>query len=337
MPTFVGNSTATPNFDKTVTALVLRRIEQNLRDNSVYMQEGAFVKGDLIPGTNLIRHVAYSDLSVTTNANVVTPGTTPWLQEGIPPTDESLAIFYEEYAAQQAGRTLAITDVALAQSPHNLMAVAAERIGINAGQTIDLFVGNILNAGMARVLYAAGTTRVGLAATNVMTGALIRRAVATLKAANVDPFPDGTYHAFIHPYVLYDLQADATASGWVEVSKYAQPDQLLTGEIGKYMGVRFIESNVGNLFVNAGTPTAVDVFSTFIFGPDSFAFGDLQSVQAFLVSPGGDHMDPLAQKAVVGWKAMWGAKLLGNAGGFGVNFAKYLRIESASSIGNNAT
>jgi len=75
----------------------------------------------------------------------------------------------------------------------------------------------------------------------------------------------------------------------------------------------------------------VDVYSTYIFGPDSFALGDLQSVQAYLVSPGGDHVDPLAQKAIVGWKAMFGTKLLSITGAGN----KYIRIEAASSIGAN--
>jgi N4-gp56 family major capsid protein len=329
--TATGGS-ATTNFDKTVTALVLRRIEENLRDNAVYMQEGAFVRGQLIPGTNLIRHIAYSDLSVSTNNNTVVPGTTPWLTEGVPPTEESLAILWEEYGAQQAGRTVAITDVALAQSPHQLMTVAAERVGINAAQTIDLFVANVLHAGTARVLYAgAATTRVTVAATHILTGALIRRAVAVLRTANVEPFPDGYYHAFISPMVLFDLQGDTAAGGWIDAARYATPENFLTGEVGRYMGVRFIETNIGTNFANTGVGGTVDVYSTFIFGPNAFAFGDLQSVQAYLVSPGGDHTDPLAQKALVGWKAMFGTKLMGITGAGN----KYLRIESASSIGAN--
>ena len=325
-------TTATSNFNQTVTALVLKRIAENLRDKSVYLQEGAFTRGDLIPGTNLIRHIAYGDMSVTTNANTVTPGTTPWLTEGVPPTDEAMAVFYEEYGAQQAGRTLAISDIALAQSPHRLMAVAAERIGTNAAQTIDLFVGNVLHAGTARVLYAgAATSRVTVGAAMNMTGALIRRAVAVLEAANVPKFPDGTYHAFIHPFVLYDLQADTATGGWTDVTKYAQPGNFLTGEVGKYMGVRFMNTNVANNFANSGVGGTVDVYSTYIFGPDSFAFGDLQSVQAYLVAPGGDHVDPLAQKAIVGWKAMFGTKLLAMTGAGN----KYIRIEAASSIGAN--
>jgi N4-gp56 family major capsid protein len=329
-------STGTTNFSNTLTALVLKQIEKNLRSASVYLQEGAFIRGDLIPGTNLIRHVAYSDLSVTTNANVIDntpPVTPPWLEEGVPPAEEALTITYEEYGVAQAGRLVAISDIALAQSPHELMSIAAERVGTNAGQTIDLFIGNVLHAGTARLLYAgAATSRVTIAATHNMTGALIRRAVAILKASNVPTFPDGTYHAFIHPFVLHDLQGDVASTGaWWDANRYASPENFLTGEVGQFMGVRFVQATVGSEFLNSGVGGTVDVYSTYVFGPDSFAFGDLQSVQAYMVSPGGDHLDPLAQKAQVGWKAMWGAKLMGIAG----SGNRYIRIEAASSIGAN--
>lgn len=323
-------TTATTNFDQTVTALVLRMLDRNLRDNLVYMQDGAYVRGDLIPGTNLVRHISIADMSVTTNAHTVTAGTTPWLTEGAPPTDEEMAIGYEEYTVYQAGRTLAVSDVAMAESPHRLFSVAAERVARNAASTVDLWCGETLHAGTARVIYSgAATSRATVASTHNLVGTDIRRAAALLEQANIPRFPDGTYHAFINPMVLFDLQADTATGGWTDVSKYAQPGRLLTGEVGEYMGVKFFKTNVANLFADAGVGATVDVYSTFVFGPDAWAFGDLQSIRAYMVSPGGDHTDPLAQKAIVGWKGMFGAKLLTNVG------SKYCRIESASSIGAN--
>ena len=322
------------NFNQTVTALVRRQIDENLRNRAVYLQAGEPIMGKLIAGTNLIRFIAYSDLSVTTNANTVTPGTTPWLNEGAPPTEEEFSIDYEEYGVQQAGRLLAISDVALAESPHDLMGVAAERVGVNAALTTDLWTGNILHAGAAagRVLYSgAATSRVTVAATHNLTAANVRRAVTVLKTANVPPFADGMYRAFISPMISHDLMAEVAAGGWLDIARYAAPEMILNGEIGRFAGVRFIETNVANLFANAGVGGTVDVYSTFFFGPGAFAFGDLQSIRAYVVLPGGDHSDPLAQKANIGWKAMFGAKLLDNTPARD----RYVRFESASSIGAN--
>ena len=325
-------TTADTNFDQTVTALIRKQIDTNLRNTTRYLAAGDPVRGTIMKGTNLIRHIAYSDLSVTTNSHTVTPGTAPWLVEGVPATAEEFSIYYEEYGASQAGRTISISDVALAESPHDLMAVGAERVAVNAAQTVDLWCGEVLHAGTARVQYSgAATSRVTVAAGHTLAAADIRQAVATLKTANVPPFGDGMYRCFLSPMVSHDLMAETAAGGWLDVARYAAPDMILSGEIGRFAGVRFIETNVANLFADAGVGGTVDVYSSYVFGPGSFAFGDLQSIRAYMVSPGGDHSDPAAQAALIAWKAMFGAKLLTNTG----SGDRYLRIESASSIGAN--
>ena len=150
-----------------------------------------------------------------------------------------------------------------------------------------------------------------------LTGADIRRWVADMKNAHIPTFPDGFYIAMIHPDVVFDLQNDTAIGGWIEASKYADPSRLLTGEVGRMHGVRFIETTVGNV-----TRSATDTYTTVVFGPDYFAFGDLQTVETYMVRPGGDHQDPLAQLALVGYKGMWGAKTLEVATAGGPRFGK---------------
>jgi N4-gp56 family major capsid protein len=328
-------TTATTNFAQTVTALVRKQIDENLRNRAVYLMAGAPVLGKIIPGTNLIRHIAYSDLSVTTNNGVVAAGTPPWTTEAVTPTPEALAIYYEEYGASQAVRIVEISDIALEESPHELMAVAAERVGVNAALTIDLWCAGVLHAGAAagRVLFSgAATSRATLVATDVLAALDVRKAATILKAANVPPFADGMYRAFIHPHISHDLQAQTSAGGWLDVARYASPESILMGEIGRFAGVRFVETNVGTLVEADGGAGNVDAYSTYVCGPESFAFGDLQSIRAYMVPPGGDHGDIAAQRADVAWKAMFGAKLLTNTG----SGLRYVRIESASSVGANA-
>lgn len=328
-------TTATTNFSQTVTALVRRQIDENLRNRAMYLAAGDPVMGKIVPGTNLIRHIAYSDLSVTTNANVVTPGTTPWTTEAVTPTPEALAIYYEEYGASQAVRSIEISDIALEESPHELMSVAAERVGVNAALTVDLWCANVLHAGAAagRVLFSGvAASRAVLAATDILAALDIRKAVTILKTANVPPFADGMYRAFISPAISHDLQAQTAAGAWLDVARYASPESILNGEIGRFAGVRFIETNVGTLVEPDGGAGVVDAYSTVIVGPGAFAFGDLQSIRAYLTPPGGDHNDYAAQRAIVAWKAMFGAKLLTNTG----SGLRYVRIESASSVGANA-
>jgi N4-gp56 family major capsid protein len=285
-----GAPTMTANFDRTVTALVERRILDNLREVSRWLVPGAYIPGRLIPGTNLIRHIAYGDLPVDDPIIAV---------EGIAPDEEPLTIGYDEYAAVQRGRIIGVTDVALQMSPHELMAVAADKVSHDALMTVDRSVAAAVMAGTGITLTVAGA---GVVAADV------RRWVTDLKYANIPPFSDGFYLCMIHPDVAYDLQGDTSIGGWIEASKYADPSRLLNGEIGRMYGMRFIETTVGTR--NAA---ATDTFNTVAFGPDYFAFGDLQSVETYMIRPGGNHADPLAQKALVGYKGMWGAKTLESA------------------------
>lgn len=318
-------NTATTNFDRTVTALVLATVRENLRNRLVWMHDGAYIPGRLIPGTNLIRHIAYGDIAAV--AGTPTPGTPPWLNEGVPPTEETMTIYYDEYGVNQAGRVVAVTDVALAESPHSLLGIAAERVGFNALGTIDLSISQTLIAGTSVRYVTGAAARINITAAMKLTGDEVRKTVAAMKVANIPTYGDGTYHAFIHPNATYDLQSDTSVGGWIEASKYAQPENLLNGEIGKYAGVRFIEANVGTVILDAGAASA-DVYCTTFTGPEFFAFGDLQSLTAYMVNPGGDHADPLGQKAQVGWKAMWGAKVLTAAG----TAPRYIRLEHGGTI-----
>jgi len=299
-------TTATTNFDKTVTALILKQIAENLRKMPTWLDEGAWLKGRLIPGTNLLRYIGYGDLSSATQA-VSTEGTAV--------TPEALTIAYEEFSCTQYSRIIRITDVALLESPHDLMMVAAERIASNAVLTLDQNIGETIRDDITspvQILAGAAAARVNLAqsSTYYLVASLVRDAVTQLRAANVPTFPDGTYHAKIHPYVARDIQEESgTAGQFLDVNKYVNNETILAGEIGKLYGVRFMETNSAT-YVGAVGASSAHVFRTVVYGPGYFAFGDEQSIEAYTVRPGGDHTDPAAQAALVAWKAMWGSKTL---------------------------
>ena len=300
--------TMTVNFEKTVTALVKQEILENLRPTARWMVPGAYVPGKLIAGTNLIRHISYGDLPTQESIIAV---------EGSPPEEEPLTIGYHEYSVTQKGRLVGLTDVAMQLSPHELMSVAAERVGFDALMTVDRSIAATVAAEATNglTLTIAGAA---IAATD------IRRWVADMKNADIPTFADGFYVAMVHPDVVFDLQGDTAIGGWIEASKYAQPDRLLTGEMGRMHGVRFVETTVGTTDGNGQ-------FTTVLFGPNYFAFGDMGSVETYMVRPGGDHSDPLAQKGLVGYKGMWGAStILDDIGAAGPKFG--IALNHAGSI-----
>jgi N4-gp56 family major capsid protein len=159
----------------------------------------------------------------------------------------------------------------------------------------------------------ANTANSAVAVAGVLTGAFVKNMVARLKGSNVPQFADGTYRCIIHPSQEYDLVSDTSVNGWIEANKYVNNMPLLTNEIGMFAGVRFIVSSDAKVYATAGASSG-NVYNALFLGPDAYTIGDSQTLQSYFVAPGGDHTDPLAQKALVGYKMRFGSLLLDAAG-----------------------
>ena len=148
----------------------------------------------------------------------------------------------------------------------------------------------------------AVTSRSALDTTCQLTVKVIQQVVAKLRAQNA-PTINGDYVAIIHPYVAYDLMRDPE---WIDAHKYAQPENLYTGEIGKIAGVRFVQTTEAKIYSGG-------VFGTLIFGEGAYGVteitgGGLQTIVKQKGSAG--TADPLDQRSSVGWKAIKTAELL---------------------------
>ena len=310
-------TTATTNFSSTVTADVKRRVLENLRAKHAHVMPGAFIPAAYQRGTNSFVYVTYPDLSAATTA----------LTEGTPPTDNALSISTESFSATQVGNTIAISDIAALQSPHNLASIAAERLAENAAKTQDILVREILAAGASVFYSGTATSRSTVAGTAILTGALVKRMVEELQAANVPTFGNGRYRSVVHPRQAGDLQRDTSTAGYVDIFKANEQASNLTElRTAAYAGADFIITSDAKVFATAGASSA-NVYAALFFGPEAYAVNDLQSLNAYLVPAGGDHSDPIAQKAIVGWKMAFGAKILTGPG------AKIMRLETGSTYG----
>ena len=325
-------NTSTSNFSKFVQELIRKELEDELRPTLPHLEGGQinakFVKGS----NNTMRFLRMPDLSVTTNSGTISAGTPPWLTEGTAPDAEALSFGYEEFSAGQAGRRVEITDLSLDGNPLDLASKTAEKVALNAKQTIDEFVGRKLAAGTNAMYAGTGNeARTDLTATDVVTGRLLRRAVQTMKGDNIPKFGDGTYHSIVHPDVVFDIEDDTEIGGWIDAARYGDTMKLLTGELGKYAGIRFVESSNARTFA-AGAGDGSDVYSTVLLGPEAYAVGDWGTVTTHVVLPGG-HGDELAQVMSVGWKGRFGAMVIGEGtNATSASDPRYLRIESASGI-----
>ena len=194
----------------------------------------------------------------------------------------------------------------------NNVVQATSVLASQSGRTMDTIVRDIL-AGGTNVIYApkigAGgaetpvTSRAGLDATAQLTVDLIEQAVAQLKVQNADPIGSagGSYVCIIHPYTAYDLKKDPA---WVEAHKYASPEEIFEGEIGKIGNVRFVETSEAKIWKGTGCPTGLAVFSTLILGAHAYGSTEIEGGGLeHIVKQLGYGDDPLNQRASVGWKA----------------------------------
>ena len=136
---------------------------------------------------------------------------------------------------------------------------------------------------------------------------LIDQAVAMLQAQNADPIGD-SYVAIVHPYTSYDIRKDPN---WIEAHKYAAPEEIFNGEIGKINNVRFVVSSEAKIWKGTGCPSGLAVFSTLVLGAHAYATTELEGGGLqHIVKQLGYGDDPLNQRASVGWKAVKTAERL---------------------------
>ena len=227
--------------------------------------------------------------------------TTP-ITEGVTPNGNKLNVSTITATVAQYGDYIVQSDVLELTSIDNTIVEATKILGKQAGLTLDTVVRDILVAGTS-VQYAGGKeSRATLAATDTLTVEEIQKAVAFLRAQNA-PTIGGDYVAIIHPYAAYDLMRDEE---WIEAHKYAQPENLYAGEIGKIGGVRFVQTSEAKI-LDGG------VFCTMILGEGAYGVteitgGGLQTIVKQKGSAGTG--DPLDQRSSVGWKAIKTAERL---------------------------
>lgn len=243
--------------------------------------------------------------------------TTP-LTEGVTPDGKSLTVSTITATVAQYGDYITQSDVLELTSLDNTIIEATKLLGKQAGATLDTVVRNALQAG-TNVTYCpkisadgaetAVTSRANLDATAQLTVDVVQQVVAKLRAQNA-PTIDGDYVAIIHPYVAYDLMRDPE---WIDAHKYAQPDNLYTGEIGKIAGVRFVQTTEAKIYTGSGCPSGLAVFTSLFLGDGAYGVteitgGGLQTIVKQKGSAG--TADPLDQRSSVGWKAIKTAEIL---------------------------
>ena len=315
-------STGSAGISSSLQAYFSKELLKQITQNLVLDQ---FAKRQALPekaGKNSVTFFRYVEPD-TTGIKALTEGdghavATPWAKGAYKEmTLDSVAVTLSQY-----GQVIGISDLLTAQALFNHMEQATVVNGQDAALHLDTKIlneladdGAVASTANKTVRYAGSAAYYAAAPTTaqVMSGLELLDTATALKVNNA-PTTSGYYTAVADPRVLRDLQND---SDWISSRHYGNPDAIFKGEVGKYAGIRCIEStnSYRTAFGAQWTANAAGtVYSTMVFGDQAYGVVDLASQSPYApkiqIAQGPDKTDPLAQLTTIGFKTYYGQKIL---------------------------
>jgi N4-gp56 family major capsid protein len=193
------------------------------------------------------------------------------------------------------GNVVSLLKIADLQSGNKAGMAAAQLIGYNAGVSIDGLAITALDAFGGTVIYPnSATAASNLSTSDVMDMVFANRLYNKLARAN-RPSIGGMYIGIAHDDVLHDLRVDTANGGWSDVSKYADPNSVLRGEVGMFGGIRWLRS--ANATVTSDSNGTIDSYKVNVVGFN--ALGKAESLPLTLKITG--PFDKLGRVVHFGW------------------------------------
>lgn len=177
------------------------------------------------------------------------------LVEGVTPSGNSLSVSTLTATIKQYGDYIELSDILQLTAIDNNLMHASKLLGNQAGETLDTVSREVLNSGTnvqyANAQVSARYLLVGGDATEANnhypTVDALRRVERNMKIKKAKKI-NGDYIGICHPDAVYDIKGDKK---WEDWHKYAKPENLFTGEIGKIHGIRFVETTEAKIFAAA--------------------------------------------------------------------------------------
>jgi len=321
--------TASTGITNSLQAFFSKELLKQIVQNIVLEQ---FAKKQALPekaGKNSVRFFRYVEPN-TTDIKSLSEGdghtsNTAWAKGAY----KEMTLEYVDVTLSQYGQVIGISDLLTAQELFNHLEQATTVNGQDAALHLDTKIAytlgddtsitggtSITSNKISRFAGASAYYTAAPTSSQVMTGLELLDTATALKVNNA-PTTNGYYTAVADPRVLRDLQND---SDWISSRHYGDPEAIMKGEVGRYAGIRCIETT--NAYqTQHGTGAARvtyngsgGVYSTFVFGDQAFGTVDLASQSPYApkmqIAQGPDKTDPLAQLTTVGFKTYYGQKIL---------------------------
>jgi N4-gp56 family major capsid protein len=261
---------------------------------------------------------------------------TQTLTEGQAPTQRSVLSFEGvSVTLKQIGNVAEFTDLATATNIFNLIKTSHKFFSEQFAKTVDSSLRDLLvnpTTGL-RKKYAQGAASFAAltAQADVNKAKLhpfdINNAVTALKDAGA-PTVNGYYVVVASPQVISDILTSPT---WRNIVVF-KPEKVFKGEVGEIYGAKLVETT--NSFIEKNTEGTYDasgaagsqVFSTQVLGGDCYGTVDFSGLKdnssiaapKIITLPNADKSDPLNQKTLTGWKALYGSLILNNKWGINI-------------------
>lgn len=247
------------------------------------------------------------------------------ITEGTNPTSITWGATAYSSGPAQYGILVTVSDLLVNNSAVEVVQTCTTKVRDALARMVDTVLQTVVNAGTNGVIYSGGkTSRSSLGAGDTITQADMVRGVKYLRSSNaagLQPFDGDYYVAVIHPQVMGDLMQNTNSGSWSDIGRYSNIDDMKSGRMSTFRGVRYLESAWQNYF---NSTTAV--FPTTILGQDSFGWGYFQEPQAILTTIT-DSNNPLGLYDSIGGKVTLGITRFEDNPGY----MRIIRIESAIS------
>lgn len=247
------------------------------------------------------------DLSTDIGANT--------LAEGTPGAGQKLAITPIPVQVAQYGNYVEISDMLQITAKHGMFKVATNALSAQAAGVGDKITRDKMHECKTSFVAGGVASLSNIKADTYLTVDDIFKGAARLKGANAPTFADGSYRAIVHPYVAKDIMSSANGTtAWVDIKKYANPEDILSGELGKIGQVRLLETTNAKYYKAGeleGAASGVNVFSTLICGDDAVGTTELAGMGLrMIIKSAADIGGPLEQYGTAGWKMTKAAEIL---------------------------
>lgn len=206
-----------------------------------------------------VQFFRYSNFSA--NTTVATEGT---VGTSLSLTSKIVAATVSQYTA-----FITVSDMLEATALDPVVQSAAELLGYQAGLSVDTITRNVIDAESASTNQALFSTFLRVAD--------LRAARHNLQANDVQPFDDGEFLVFLHPFASYDVVNDPAASGFADIFKYntdVRNTPLVKyedrGLLTHVAGCKLIEST------NVKTQASPNRYRTYVFGKNGIGAIDLE-------------------------------------------------------------